>query len=469
MKRYNLYKRYLLIAAALCGLGTGLAFLQACAGAASPPVSIPAPVAGLVSITSPDSSGMVQLAGDQAAAVDGATINVLNNATQGFNLLAQTTPVASTQATSSGSFQTSFPAQVGDSFLIEQVIGGEANEDGGILVTVVDGRTLVDATPVGATTSFGASLGCTLQVFSDGSDVDCYSLSTFTPQPDLNVTGVLPVDLALDRSTQDTYLIDQANNFYFVVDAMGIAKGASVAVTAPVAIAADPTGLVGAEFALIAQDTGASSVTMVDNSLMFPATGTTFLVSHPSNGAAVHVGTYAIAGASDGSSLPRFVVLSLFDNGDTILTELIVSAPPSNIISLGSQVNLGAGDFAGLAFFNSATEVALIDRSNNRLVRLSGLGLITQTTVDLSATGDYRNVAIASGSAALVTDFANNQVVIVNLMDNSISQTLTTSDGVGLGPNAISINDSPLVAIITNEKDSSVSLIDLTEILSNFF
>lgn len=433
-------------------------FLQACgATGASPPVSIPAPVAGLISISSPSSTGEVRITGADGAATSGATMTVSFPSSSSTLLKAQGT-VTTTVATGSGSFGADFTAGLGDSFEVTQTANGETSLP--TTVTVIDGRPFLGATPLGTVTSQPFNIGCALFVSGGDTDLGCFSLSTFV-EAAVTATGFVGSDLAIDDTTGDFYLIANTSDEAIVVDAFGFLKGGVLNLTAPASVAADED----LTFAVVAQDNAALSMTMIDNTGVSPVLDATLLITHPTNGAAAHLRTISIAADHTSLDASRFAVLSEFDNGDTIFSFLTATAPPIGSLVVSSQVNLGSAQFDSVTLFNSATEALVSDTTNNQVVHLEGVGFATQTVTSVGT--DPRGMAISEALAfAFVCNRGSHTVSIVDLLNDQVVGTMTTLDGVGLGPTDIAINPSPFIGVIANQVDLTATLFDINNVLT---
>ncbi len=433
-------------------------FLEACGGAgASPPVSIPAPVAGLISITSPSDAGQVRLAGAAGAAQDGATLTVsFPSGTSGFKT--QDT-VTTTVATSSGSFGADFGAGIGDTFEVTQTVGGETSPP--ITVTVIEGRPLLSSIPLGTATSESFSIGCALFISGSDTTLGCFSLSTFA-EAAVTVTSFIGSDLAIDDFSGDFYLIANASSEAIVVDAFGTLKGGILGIPSPLAVAADQD----LNFAVVVQDDSFTSMTMIDNTDFFtPVLDATALITHPTDGGATHVRSISVSADHDGLDEARFAVLSEFDNGDTIFSFVTATPPPGGILSVSSQVNLGSAQFDSVNLFNAATEAVVSDTTNNQIIHLSGLNFATQTPISVGL--NPRGMAISESLAfAFVCNRDDHTVSIVDLLSDQVVGTMTTLNGVGLGPTDIAVNPSPFIGVISNQTDSTATLFDINNVLT---
>ncbi|HEX5037707.1 MAG TPA: hypothetical protein VFX30_11150 [bacterium] len=456
----------------------GLAFLAAlqgggasgCGSAAgsSPPVGIPAPVAGLIATTSPDAAGVVRMTGAPGAVQGGATVNVSLETPAGLTLKDQPLPQG-TGANFDGSFVIDFDAGLGDvvrvtqsvTVVIEEGVEYETVESAPIFITILDGRTLLASAPAGAAATESFSLGCVLRPSFDGQFLDCFSPSTLLLTDEFDLAGVgFPVDLALDDTTGDAYVADTFANGVGVYDPFGGLK-ADVTVTAPVAVASDLTK----RFAVAGLQNASPNVAIVDNTAGVPANGASFTILHPTNGSATANRTFAVSLDQDTGAVSKLAALTEFSNGDTVFSVLTVIPPPGGAFTVDSQVNLGAGTFDSVVLYNDAAEALVTDSGGNRVLQLQGSGFATQNVIAVGA--DPRGVAVSEArQLGFVCNRAGHTVSIVDLGAHDVAGTMTTSQGVGLGPTDIAVNPSPFTGLISNPGDSTVTLFNVDDILA---
>lgn len=441
--------------------GGGPAGCGSATGMSSPPVNIPAPVAGLISVTSPDSEGMVRMTGAGASVSGGATVNVFLEATGGALVLkgqAVGDLLGTGTATGSGSFLLDFPAEVGNVVRVE--LEGASTDDGvpAVFFEIRPGRILVNSTPFGAAISPSFSIAQTLQLSGSDTVIDLYSPSTLAPDSggDLLVAGFEASDLALDNSSQDTYLISLSGGGLQVVDFSGAKQGPVLTMDSPASIATN----VGLQYAAVGQGS-TTSVTLVDNSGFAPAPDASIALTHPSDGLASHTITSAIAIAQDAFSNDKIAVVSLFDNGDNVFSLLDVTSPPGGSMGVSTQISLGGGTYDSIVLFNGASEALISDSGNDRILHLSGSGFGTQTAINVG--DDPRGIAV-SGTRAFVCNRGSNTVSIIDLTADAVIGIMTTAHGVGLLPTDIAINPSaPDSGIMANQGDNTVTMFDVSD------
>lgn len=425
-----------------------LALTASChGGSATPPASIPAPVSGLISISSPNAEGLVRITGTPGAVEDNAEIEV-NNRTTGNS--------ASTEAESDGSFEAEIAASIGDSLEILQTVDGETSNAS--TQDVPANAPVVEETPVDAIVLSNRDKGLVGTTDGANSFLYLFDLSTFemvsilATIENFNLTAI-----DYDNSSTAGYLIDYTNSQAAVLTAEGELKGGNVlSITKPLAVA-----VIGGEtLALVGQESSGISLTVIDSSGSTPTTGLTALLPHP-EGSANHRGTFALSFDETVSlGVVALAGLSKFSNNDTVLSYALYDVNAENL-TLSFQVNLGIGEFSDVALFSDGEEALVTDPDNDTIIRFSGTEFGTRETISVGDHPTAVTVEEATGFAFAANVDANS-ITVVDLQDNSVFNTLTTDDGVGSGPIALSVDDDPLVLIIANEASRSISLIELT-------
>jgi len=452
-----------LFALACLFYGSGAGGCGGAAGISSPPVNIPAPVAGLIAVTSPDESGFVRMTGASTAVSSDTRVDVTFVSASALTLKNQSAPgdlLGSVVSQSDGSFVLDFEADVGNVIRVQQE--GEAAVDGPapVFFEIRAGRILVPVTPVGAAISPSFSIAQTLQPSGGNTVLDLYSPSTLAPASgsDPLVMGIEAEAFVLDDSSQETYLINASANQVEVVDFSGALQGGVLSMSSPVSIATS----FGLTYAAVGQNSG-TSITLVDNSGT-PALDASITLGHPTDGPAVHVATPAIAMDQDFSGNDKIAAVSRFDNGDSIFAYLDVSPPPGGGIAVNTSFSLGAGTYDSILLFNSATEALISDAGNDRVLHLSGSGFAT--SVPIAVGSDPRGLAVY-GTRAFVCNRGEHTVSIIDLESNAVIATMTTSHGVGLNPTDIAVNPSvPDTGIIANQGDDTVTLFDISDLFA---
>lgn len=451
--------------AALAGLfyGSGVGGCGGAAGISSPPVNIPAPVAGLISVTSPDDAGFVRMTGASSSVSSDTRVDVTFESASALTLKDQSAPgdlLGSVVSQADGSFVLDFEAEVGNVIRVQQE--GESTVDGPapVFFEIRAGRILVPITPVGAAISPSFSVAQTLQPSGGNTVLDLYSPSTLAPASgtDAVVAGIQATDFALEDSSQDSYLISTSENHVEVVDFSGSLQGGILSLASPASVAT----AFGLTYAAVGQNSS-TSITLVDNSSV-PALDASIALVHPSDGSALPVATPAIAMDQDTGGNDKIAAVAGFDNGDSIFAFLDVAPPPGGGIAVNTSFSLGAGTYDSILLFNSATEALISDSGDDRVLHLSGLGFATTAVIPVG--DDPRGIAIY-GARAFVCNRADHTVSIVDLTTNAVIGTMTTNLGVGLNPTDIATNPSvPDTAFIANQGDNTVTLFDISDVFA---
>jgi DNA-binding beta-propeller fold protein YncE len=231
--------------------------------------------------------------------------------------------------------------------------------------------------------------------------------------------------------------------------------------TLPLAVAADPTK----KFAVAGLESSSPTVAIVDDTSGTPAPGASFTIDHPTNGAATANRTVAVALDQDTGSISKLAALTEFSNGDTVFTVLTVTPPPGGAFTVDAQVNLGAGTYDSVALYNDAAEALVTDSGGNRVIQLGGAGFAAQNAIPVGVTP--KGVAVSEArQLGFVCNQASHTVSIIDLGTHGVAGTMTTSQGVGLGPTDIAINPSPFTGLISNTGDSTVTLFNVDDILT---
>jgi len=427
-------------------------------GSSSTPVS--APVSGLISVSSPDTDGNVTVYGS-AGAVDAlASVTVTNittdpSAKELNSVLAVTTSTVT--ANSTGAFSTVVEGDFGASIQIEQSSGGQTSES--TTFTVQQGTLPLSNAPVGV--SVLEDNNQAIVGFTDGTDsfLAVYDLGSAL-QSTFTISNFLMTAFDMDESSSGGYAIDNSNGALAVVDSDGSLKGGStLSVTDPKAVVADGQG----NFGIVSHGGSSNSLTLIDNTGSSPSIASTLLISHPTNPDASHVETFALSMDQGVGDVPRIVALSLFSTGDTIFSFIEATNPPTSSLSVSSQVNLGTDTFGNVVLYDSARDALVSNRSQDQVVTLGGTDFATQSTINVG--DDPRGIAVNEDEAVeegFVVNAGDNTVTRFDLGDfDEIISTFTTTDGVGLGPIAIAIDESAFVLIIANQLSLSLSFIDV--------
>ena len=442
-----------LILAAVAG------FFGSCGGSASsenlPPLSLPSPVAGLISVSSPDNEGNVRVRG-AAGAVDGnATVTVTASAGGSNSLNARGRQSSDESVTvtagSDGSFSTEIEAILGSEITITQSEDETTSEE--TEFDVLDGIPSFDEIPVG--TSVIRSDDVAIVSYTDGTDsfFDLYDLTTLDYVVTVTVEGFVVSDITTDEISGDSYLVDAENDLAIVADDEANITDAIVTdAPSPITVAAFD----GEEFGVIGHEDSDVALTLIDYAGAILTEEFSLLISHPTNASAEHVRSFAVS-ADLTVSDTKVATLSLFDNGDTIFSLIDADPLPTADLDVESQVNLGTNTFSQVVLFNDATEALVTDQSGDKVIHLSGSGFATEEEVTVGDAPKGVDVTELDGFAFVVNS-GDHTLSVIDLDSMEVTATFDTNDGIGLTPADVAVDDDPLTAIIANQTSLTVTL-----------
>lgn len=96
------------------------------------------------------------------------------------------------------------------------------------------------------------------------------------------------------------------------------------------------------------------------------------------------------------------------------------------------------------------------------MIRLSGEDFATQETLEVGDGPVGVGIAEAQG-IAFVANSEDHTLTAIDLDEFTVVATFDTSDGIGLTPTDVSVDDDPLVTIIANQLSLSVTLFGFVE------
>jgi hypothetical protein len=378
----------------------------------SPPVDIPSPVSHL-SISSPDATGQVTVTGEAGFADAGTTVTVENTTTSSARLLpswviqdafAQTVSATATVA-ADGSFSTHLAASEGDTLTVTYTSGGTETsaED-----SVPDAQPLISSTVTLYDVSIDEDLGVAIIVGTD--DVDGYvfmlDLATLTVTDSLVISDASGLSrVAVDPANDELIAIDTTNAVAYLLQTSDLTLEETVAVLSPGDVTMGPSG----GYALIPHIESTVAVSFFDMT------------------------TDAPIGTGDATG----------DDGETHSSSLYVDI-----------VNNGTNEISAMISQLSDDEYHLIVHTIDTTE-----GTLTQTNaVELTGIVPAGIVLLADGQTVYITDQSGDQVVKVDLTDESQS-TIEVGDA----PSGITVNEVDQLAYVVNTNDRTVSIIDLTD------
>lgn len=444
------YPNIILIILALAFAGCGAS------ASSTDPVPIIAPVAGLISVSSPDAQGVSRVVGIAGAALPNAAVTVDNQ---------NSSATEAVTAAADGSFVTEIETNVGNNLVLQQETGDGTSDDSDVK-PVRANVPAVASNPVATATDPEQHIGYVASAVGSDSRIDILNLGDFYATDDffldntLVISGFAVTDMDFEIGQKEFYMIDNAGDSAAVFNSGGTLQGAEMAVVNPLSVSADEDYLAAA----IGQESSTVSVTIIDNSGLNPAVFDEYLITHPTNGALTHVRSPAVSTDSTlGAAQFRVAVLSEFSNGDTVFT--LLNGATGAVLR---QVNLGAGDFGRIVIFDDASQALVADTSNDRVIHFQSNGSPMDTRTNIAVGNAPVGVAADEiANAGFVTNSADNTVTLVDLEEEEPSVTLGDSDSIGLTPIAIAIDIEPVddvfVALVANGDGQTATLVNILE------
>lgn len=431
---------------------------SACSGklTSSPPVSIPAPVAGLISISSPDANGVVQVRGT-AGAVTGGSLVTITAGSADAALVKNSVKALTTVtvvAESDGSFEAEITAVAGDVITIKQTKNGSTSTESSY--EVKSGTPTLSFAPTAAVVYQSSDVGIVGMTDGTNSSFQVYDLLTKTLLLTENVSAFAVSDLDVDQERSHVYLTDSTNSLVAIYDDAGNARGSALSLTGAKTVTASATNAI----EVVGQVSSANSLTVVQDVDPAPVVlASTLLISHPTAASATHTSTFASTCVDASVSTVELGVLSLFSNSDVIFSSVTLIAVSPYHMSVSHQVNLGVGAFGDVVLNEDATRAYVTSTDTDELLILSGSGFATTTKISVGDSPD--GVALDEENGfVLVANSGDNTVSVIALDSNTVTATLTTSDGIGLKPTKIATSMTLGTFMVANEFSETVSLLD---------
>lgn len=464
----------------------GSVFSFGCGGAegtSSPPITIPAPVAGLSISTPRPSDGRSEIKGPEIGEAAGATWTVTNS---------NNNETVTTTADDNGVIDTEIPSEVGDELEFTLTTGDGTTQTGTRTVrnNNVVSSNLVEVTTVSPSQDLGfAHYGNGLDSF-----IDIYDRTNdFAYQSTMTVTGVGLTHVDFHDGLQEFFLVDSVQDMIVLVNTDASFDGGDTNgdggvdgrdfignITTPVFVRADQDG----SYALVGHADDVFSLSIVqDNNGAAPTVAGTLLISHPDGGTSHEMTNMISIDYKNG--IPRAAVLSRFANGDTILSYVRINLPGT--LTVEGQLNLGNDVFSGrsafeeVVLFADASQILMTHRDNSTVIHYStdGSTFTEQGTITVGLDPDSYDpeTDVGSGPIGLVYDEAGDRAFValsnedaiqeLDIESRTVVQTLTTTNGLGLVPTGIAMdngpsNESPTL-MIQNEASGTVSFINPDE------
>ena len=427
------------------------------AGGGTPSTEIPAPVSHL-SISSPDSNGLVRVTGEAGFADGGSTVTLTNSSTTSFhfpidllvrNAFAQAT--ASVTANADGSFVASLSAAAGDNIAVSYTKDGAVTEaetavpeNQPPLPSATDGVVYQDVT-------YNPTTEEAIVVANDGAN-GFLVFFNITTEASTTVTldGLSGANrVALDDANQIVVIADGDDPdtiFHYHIGTGNLLEDATGG-NQVVDVSASPSG----NYAVLAFDNSNPAFSYYDviNDLL-PVDGTA-INDNQSSQSRAHGVDVSTAGESDLAAL-----VSEAGDGSFFLTTHLVDTALPLFTQLTSTTLTGLGSPGSLDFFGPATEALITDRTNDLVLRVT---IATEEITTIAAGDDPRGVAVERGNEkAFVVNSGDRTLSSINLTTNEV----TSAEDLGLAPTAVAVDPTGEVdtVIVLNSGDNTLTLFD---------
>lgn len=426
----------------------------------SPSAEIPAPVSHL-SISSPDSDGLVRVTADAGFADGGSAITIsvaaaASEDTSAFPVMilfwigsAQAQTTSTLTAGTDGSFQTTLAATAGDTISVAYTkdeapttVTDSVPENKPALPSVATGVEFEDVV-------YNPTTGGAIVLANDGTDgfliffnLDTQASSTVTLS---GISGANRFDL--DDTNQILIIADadDANNVFHYHIPTGNTPSDATDGNQVTDIAVAPSG----NYGILAFDSASPAIAYYDVVTDdIPVTGTA--TDGSGNNQA---GASVVAVDNNGSNDVAALVSEASGGGFFLSTYMIDSATPA-LTQQTSTTLTGLGSVGGFAFFNQAAEALVTDSTNDHVLSVV---VATGTLTAIDTEGDPVGVAVNSAdSQAYVVNRGERTLSVIDLSDFSVSR----GDVLGLAPTAIAVDPtgSSNTVIVLNSGDKTLTL-----------
>lgn len=447
-----------------------------CGGGASPQATIPAPVAaptlGAISIAVDTERQVISVSATDGAFSAGAMVTVTNTSATSSGLLELFLPSALAATTATGTANANggldtpieVDGQAGDTIEITQTVDGVTSDP--VTQEVGQNTSLaLDNRPLAATVNASLMLGYVVHADDEldnvttdiTSFVEVYDITSGTRLDSFTIANSYLVDVETTPQLGRIVLADYLIGSVRTLEIDGTAAGTGLIIQPPYALTMLPNG--GNGVGMVGQQdatTSVSTITIGESLGDTPVIGGSVQITHPDEPSASHTATLALSGDLDAGGNGRVMALSLFSNLETVLSVLDPTTP-----SISLQTVLGTSTYDSVVLFNQSTSVLISDTDNDQIILYSAPTFSTPRTLTV---GDKpKGIAVDEDNLkAYVANFGSNTVSVVDLTTGTVEATLTTADGVGLGPFDIGLVGSvDKTLFIANANSSSVSFIEL--------
>lgn len=420
----------------------------------TPTTDIPAPVSHL-SISSPDSDGLVRVKAEAGFADGGTTVTISNPNVVGLrwlidkidkfvrSALAHSTHTISANA--DGSFIETIEGAVGDPITVAYISGGsEADEE----IEVPSNTPPLPLTADIQDVTIDPTNNQALIVANDGTDgfVHFINLDDFSYESTLTLPGASGASrIATDPTSGETIVIDTAND-----NAVHVSGGAVNATTA-ISPSSDLSAGIEGGYVIIAHTDPTPALSYFDILLNAP-----LAVGDSENESGEDQVSASLVAVDNNGAGDILGVVSLMGDGTQILTTHQIDTVVPSINQSGAITLDGVANAGGLVLFNNAEEALVTDSNGDRVLRIL---LADGTVTEIEVGDDPQGVAVdTADGVAYVVNNGDRNLSVISLDDNRVTQTVE----LGLSPTEIAIDPtggSETPAVI-NTGDETVTLVE---------
>lgn len=426
------------------------------AGGETPPAEIPAPVSHL-SISSPDSDGLVRVTGEAGFADGGSTVTVTNTSVTSFRFFhdllirsawAQATVTVTVNA--DGSFEATLAASAGDEITVTHTRNGSATE---VVDSVPEDRPPLP-TQSGLAyedVTYNPTTNEAIVVANDGTDgfLVFFNLSSKTSNTVTleGLSGANRIDL--DNNNQILVIADadDPDNVHHYHIPTGNSPADPTGENQVVDIAVSPGG----NYAVIAFANVTPAFAFYDIVNDSVAVDGTAADGSGNNQRRAHWVALSNDGRSDLAAL-----VSEADDGSLFLTTHLVETSLPSFTQQTTTALTGLGSPGGLVFFNQATECLVTDRSNDQVLSVVP-ATVAITSIDVE--DEPRGIAVNSGNTeAYVVNGGERTLSVIDLTDFGVSRRAA----LGLSPTMVAVDPTGSIntVIILNSGDGTLTLFE---------
>ncbi len=247
-----------------------------------------------------------------------------------------------------------------------------------------------------------------------------------------------PQGVAYDPDDNELVIADTANDTVLFIELGDTTQQRAVDVTSPQSVAVDTSE----DLAVVGSSDTTNSVVLIDlTTENVSAMGT---ITNADDPAAIYQGSLGVDTANGTA-----VFTSTFDDGSSQVTTKDITIP-----AFTNQQVFDDSSLRGIAL-TTATQAIAVDSDNDRasVVNINGVvGSATTVTVG----SDPRGVTInTTDGEALVSNFEDHTVSIINLGSSSV----TSTENVSLNPTSLAFSDSANATIVLGSGDDSVTIL----------